>query len=84
MPSDQFYPFEMEAGFLGVVTGIKQNDVCEAGSAWSMATVSRGDRWMVCCHRLGRKGETEPGGVWTWRAVMKVLFSCERKNGEQQ
>lgn len=64
-------------GFLGVVNGMKQNDVCKAGRAWSVAAVSRGDPWKVCCCRLGRKGRL--GGVWTWRAVMKILFFLWKK-----
>lgn len=68
-------------GFLGVVTGIKQNDVCEAGSAWSMATVSRGDRWMVCCHRLGRKGRQARWGLDLEGCDEGFVFPVKEKMG---
>ena len=60
---------------------MKQNDVCKAGSAWSTATVGRGDRWKVCSHRLGRKGRQARWGLDLEGCDEDFVFPVKEKMG---
>lgn len=60
---------------------MKQNDVCKAGSAWSTATVGRGDRWKVCSRRLGRKGRQARWGLDLEGCDEDFVFPVKEKMG---